>query len=431
MAKILIFLILATFPLGQLTRLPLGIPEVNIYLQDLLVGGLVIIWLGRHFIRKTSLTKPPLTKQILLFLSTAALSLIVNLPRLTFQEALVASFYLLRWLFYAGIYFVIFDISIYQYINILKWGLIWAGVGTAVFGLVQYFLYPDLGNLAYLGWDPHRYRIFGTFFDPGFLGMILVLTLILIIDYLVRAGGHEFFQPDDGALRSPRQAGGAPRAPIISKMSKVIARRPLFAIYYLLFISCYLALALTYSRSSYLAYLGGMGVIAWIKKSAKFFLVVILVGILTVLLLPRPPGSEGVRLEREESVWGRVRNWRQSLIITKDNPILGVGFNTYRYAQKQYGFLSEENWQKSHAGAGADSSLLFVLATTGILGFLAYIWLLYHILIYNVRDAVVFPSTVALFVHSWFLNSLFYPWIMLWMWILIGIRNEIPRLRSG
>lgn len=377
----LIFLILIIFPFGQLTRLPLRIPEVNIYLQDLIIGGLVILWLLWHSLKKIPLPRPPLIKSILLFVGIATISLLVNSFRLNLREIVIGGFYLLRWIFYAGIYFVIYDILIYdiKWGKKLRWGLVWAGTATAIFGLLQYFLYPDLTNLVYLGWDPHRYRVFGTFFDPGFLGMILVLTLILLISFPTTRRGVKI--------------GG--------------------------FIT-YVTLALTYSRSSYLAWLAGIGVIAWIKKAPKFFLIILLLGILTIFLLPRPPGSEGVRLEREESIWGRVRNWEQSITIAKDNPILGVGFNTYRYAQKGYGFLEKETWQESHSGAGADSSLLFVLATTGILGFLAYAWLLYDILIYHIRNPVVLPSIIALLIHSFFNNSLFYPWIMLWVWILIA-----------
>lgn len=390
--KILIFFILMIFPFGQLARLPVEVPQVNIYLQDLLVGSLVASWVFYHFLSKKPFLKPPLTLPILTFFLAAAFSLVVNLPRLAPQETLVASLYLLRWIFYAGMYFVIYEnISIYQYINILKWGLVLVGVEAAFLGIIQYFLYPDLSYLFYLGWDPHKFRVFGTFFDPGFLGMILVLTLILIISLLWSNHQH------------------------VNMLTCWVAK---FG-----GILTYTALALTYSRSSYLAYLVGMGAIAWIKKAPKFFLAATLVGILTILLLPRPPGSEGVRLEREESFKARIKNWQNSIKIARDHPIFGVGFNAYRYAQRTYGFLDEEDWRESHAGAGADSSLLFILATTGILGLFAYTLFLYNILIYHIKNPAVFASTCALLIHSFFNNSLFYPWIMLWMWILIGINS--------
>ena len=382
-----VFLILAIFPFGQLTRLPVGIPEVNVYLQDLVIAILVLSWFFYHFRAKKPFYKPLLTWPILSFFLVATLSLVVNLPRLQVREALIASLYLWRWIFYAGIYFIVCEISKYRNMEIsrLKYGLVFAGTIAAILGLVQYFIYPDLSNLVYLDWDPHKYRIFGTFFDPGFLGIISVLTLILIVISYIN-------------------------------MSYKLAWKKRILI--LAGILVYLVLALTYSRASYLAYLGGMGIIAWIKKVPKFFLAVLLLGVLTILVLPRPSGSEGVRLEREESAWGRIKNWGQAVTIVKDKPIFGVGFNTYRYAQRDYGFLGKENWQESHSGAGVDSSLFFVLATTGVLGLSVYLWLWKKIL--GIKDLAVLASIAALFVHSWFLNSLFYPWIMLWVWILAG-----------
>ena len=79
---------------------------------------------------------------------------------------------------------------------------------------------------------------------------------------------------------------------------------------------------------------------------------------LTIVILPRVSSGEGVKLERMSTVWARIASWKKAWEIFSDNPIIGVGFNTYRYAQK----ASPE----SHAGAGSDSSILLVMATTGI-----------------------------------------------------------------
>ncbi len=356
--------------------------EVNVYLQDLLIGLTVISWLVWHRVRRKPFLKPALFFPIMLFFLTALLSLLVNFFNFSSREILVASLYLLRWIFYAGIYLVVYDLVFYRFIktSTIKTSLILMGAAAAVFGLVQYFIYPDLGNLAYLGWDPHKYRVFGTFFDPAFLGLILVLSLILLY--------KNFW--------APRMAAA------------------------ILFITCYLALALTYSRSSYLAFIAGMGVISWLKNSPKIFLFSFLLILGTLVLLPRPAGSEGVKMEREESIFGRIKNWQESLIIFKDKPVFGVGFDTYRYVQKNHGFISLNNWQVSHSGAGADSSLLLVLATTGILGFLAYVYLLYRIYRSFKKEVVILACLGAVLIHAWFSNSLFYPWIMLWLWILVG-----------
>lgn len=388
--KVLLILIFINFPLGQLTRIPLGISQVNIYLQDILVGLLIISWLIFHFFGKKPFSKTELTLPVAVFVLAAGLSLAVNFSNFDGSEILVAGLYLLRWIFYAGVYFAVSELTTNQYIEapVIKKGLIYIGTVSAFLGLFQYFIYPDLRNLAYLGWDPHKYRVFGTFLDPGFLGLILVFTIILIL----------------GSKNLWTNALG-----------------------YLLFSLNYAALALTYSRSSYLAYLAGVGVIAWFRKSARLFIVAVLLGVLTVSLLPRPPESEGVRLEREESIRARIKNWGESLIVFKDHPILGVGFDTYRYVQRNYGFISQDNWQKSHSGAGADSSLLFVLATTGILGFAAFAYMSYKAYSNYKKDLVVTATLGAVLVGSWFSNVLFYPWIMLWVWILLGSAASTER----
>jgi len=66
------------------------------------------------------------------------------------------------------------------------------------------------------------------------------------------------------------------------------------------------------------------------------------------------------------------------LRIIKDNPLFGVGFNSLRFMKRDYGFLNQD-WQESHSGAGVDSSVLFVWATTGVFGLGIYLWLFWKI----------------------------------------------------
>lgn len=397
---ILLYCYIAIFPLGQIVKLPvqlIELPEINLYLTDMLIFLLVSCWLGWRLITRRKLQFPPLGRPVLAFFIVTLVSLLVNYRSLSGGEIGVALLYSLRWVVYAGVYFVIYDLGQSSKFKVqsISNGLVLVGLLAAIFGLLQYLFLPDTRFLEKWGWDPHYYRVIGTFLDPGFLGLILVLTLIPLVIKLWP----------------------------FTKLSWRIAA----------WLIIYIALALTYSRASYLAYLGSMGTIAWIKKSPKFFLGILMVGIVTVLLLPRP-GGEGVRLERESTIKLRVVNWQQSLAIAKDHFILGIGFNAYRYAQKRYGFLDEQRSQVSHAGGGADSSLLFVLATTGILGLAAYLWLWMRIIkftIYNLPASpaggqftikiAILASVVALFIHSLFLNSLFYPWVMGWFWILLGV----------
>jgi len=381
---------LVLFPFGQLTRVPLQIfesPEARFYLADIVLFFLLFSWgIWRFLLVKKKYQLPPLAIPIFSFSIICLLSLGLGSPLLSNREVLVAGLYLVRWLVYAGLYFVVADIKDY-----FKWSkpsnlqnfLIIIGVAIALFGLVQYFLWPDLKPLKMLEWDPHYYRLVGTFLDPGFTGMLLALTLVLVaISYINISSSH---------WRDKRWLF----------LSSLIT---------------YVALALTYSRASYLAYLTGIGVISFVKKLPKLFIGVVLIGVLTLMILPRPAG-EGGKLERTYSIEARIRDWQQSITIVRDHPLLGVGFNVYRYAQRDYGFLKDK-WQVSHAGAGADSSILFVLATTGILGASFYLWLWWKTL--KSHNLAVIASVLALLAHSLFNNSLFYPWLMAWMWILLG-----------
>ena len=385
--------------------------EVHFFLTDVVLAFMVTLWLGRKLIKREKIIPPPLTKPILLFATCCLLSLLYNSSLLSGREAGVASLYLVRWVVYAGLYFVVYDlihnpkvkISSAKLADQISNLLIGTGVAAAVLGLLQYIFIPDTRFLEKYGWDPHLYRVIGTFFDPGFLGAIFVLTLILIV-----------------ILNWNKQN----RLLIAKQQTLFIAKQQTLFIFAGIIV--YLALALTYSRASYLAYLAGMGTIAWFKKSPRFFLAVAAAGIITVFLLPRP-GGEGVRLERESTIKYRIINWKQSLTIVQKNPVFGVGFNAYRYAQRRYGFLDIPEWQLSHAGAGADSSLLFILATTGIVGFSAYLWLWWKIL--RSKNLIILASALALLVHSSFVNSLLYPWIMGWMWILLGSFSS-PRKTS-
>lgn len=383
----LLFVFLVLFPFGQLTKIPLGflnLPEVHLYLTDVVLFFLVLGWVSWRFLReKRKYQLPPLAKPIFLFIALAGLSLAVNSPLFSGREVGVGFLYLLRWIFYAGLYFVIFDLK--KKFKCLNWKnircfLIIIGSAVGVFGLIQYFLWPNLKALEVLQYDPHFYRVVGTFLDPGFTGLILVFTLLLIID--------RWFK---------------------EKKKWLI---PLFLV-------IYSALALTYSRASWLVFLLAVFLVAYFKKSWKFLLVILVLMGVTYFLLPRPAG-EGGKIERTYTIEARLINYQQVLMIAKEHPFFGVGFNTYRYVQRNYGFLNVEEWQVSHAGGGADASWLFVLATTGAFGFLSYLWLWGRALKEAKKKTIVLVSLLALIIHSFFLNSLFYPQIMAWFWLLLA-----------
>jgi len=383
----LLWILLIIFPLGQLTRLPLNLPGINVYVHDLIIALILIIGFKNYRKAKNA---SPLTKQIIAFLAVALFSWLINLFRWGIKDSFLGSLYLLRWFAYSSIYFAIHWLAENSKgFKKKMFGLmIISGTTTAILGLIQYFYYPSFRPMTIFGWDPHLYRIVGTFYDPGFAGMIYLLILIFLI---------------------------------IHCWNQIIGKN--FKILFLLFV-VYCAFALTYARSAYLAFLVAAATIGLKKKSLKFFLFLAGLLMLTVLILPRQAGI-GTRLERKDTFWARIKSWENGIKIISTSPLFGVGFNNYRLAQKEKGFL-ENNWLDSHSGAGSDSSLLFVTAATGILGLASYFYFLWVVFKLSCKNnskiKLISLATIAsLLTHSLFNNSLFYPWILIWWWIILGL----------
>lgn len=395
--KYLVYLSILSIIVGPFGVLPLGIPQVNIYFTDIVIGLIGLIWIFKitqviNFIKTDSISK-----YFCIFAGITIISLILTPLNLNTGEKLISGLYIVRLFSYFLVYLTVKKLTSEKIIHpqlILKFlsvvGLILAGLGW-----LQYFLYPDLRNLYYLGWDPHFKRIFSTFLDPNYFGLVMVLALIVLFSH------PEFISGSRQMLNRVQHDI------VLNWISKLVI---------------FTTLMFTYSRSSFLALIAAVVYIFAVKKKYKFiggFLAIIIV---SMLLLPRP-GGVGVQLERVFSIETRIGNWQQALKVFSDHPVLGIGFNTIRYAKSQYNF-GQDNLAESHAGAGFDNSFLFIAASSGIVGFLFY--LLFFGKIFTKGSLLTKSSLVAIVVHSLFLNSLFFPWIMLWMWVLAGLGRDSP-----
>ncbi len=187
-----------------------------------------------------------------------------------------------------------------------------------------------------------------------------------------------------------------------------------------------MVIGLTFSRLAYFCLAAATGVALFIRKKTGLYFVFLSLLFCLVLLLPKP-GGEGVNLRRTSSFVARLSNYRQTLKIIGKNFWFGVGFNRFRVVQKEFGYLGQEDWELSNAGAGADNSFLFVWATTGIFGLLAYLFLWIKILFLSFSSRlrrssafIVFVSAIALIISALAVNSLFYPWILFWFLCLLA-----------
>ncbi len=400
MLKFLFTVSLIAFVLGQVARVQFGNGSA-MTLFDISVGIFIAVWLVRMLYEKKSV-KDILFFPVLLFFASGTASLIINSAHLEFQQLIVSFLYALRWLVYAALYFAVKDFPS-EYKRKISHILLVAGGALVGLGFLQYFFYNNLRNLYYLQWDDHLYRLFSTFLDPNFAGVFFALYLFLLFGKLL-----------DHSVQK---------------------KRKYFFIYALLSLLTILALVLTYSRSGLIAFVAGMLVFLFVKGNKKLSLPVFGV-VLLFLLIFSNTGVEGRNPFRTASSQERIRSIYIAIRIIEKNPVFGVGFNAYRYSQNRYGFRTSEKWQVSHADAGTDNSWLFVLATTGVVGLLAYVFL--WVRVFGViggiggedklgTRVVTMASVAGLLASSLFLNTLFYPTLMYWVWVILGITENKKR----
>jgi len=253
--------------------------------------------------------------------------------------------YLLRFISYTAFYFAFRIEGVKKYYRYL----VFPAMLFLTIGFLQYFLLPDTRFLTYLGFDDHYFRLIGSLLDPNFTGLVLVIFTLL-----------------------------APK---------------------LFFLLPLLALALTFSRASFLALAVSLLYLCVVKKQFKLLFLIVILGAL-LYFVPKPFG-EGVNLLRTFSIVSRFENQKQALAIFAQNPILGVGFGSQKI----------------------DNSFIFVLATTGLAGFLTFLAFLKKAW-RQTADPLAQAAFLAILVHSLFNNSFFYTPILALFFLLLNFRSS-------
>lgn len=394
LTKFLLTLLLLTLPFGELFRISIG---NDIYFKPLDITACVItLWLILWFLYK----RKNVLKSILPFVFfpiVGFFSLLFNSTWLATNELITSSLYLIRWVGYIGVLLAVLTVEA-EFKKKLILLLLLDGIIILFFGFIQYFFYSDIRQLFYIGWDDHMYRLFSTFYDPNFAGAFLCLYLFFCLGLYMSA--------------------------TTNKNKILLGVLSAFTL---------LAILLTYSRSALIMLLvGGSALLILFQLKRLIF---VLIGLLVLFTLIVSPlfYIENTNLFRSASTGARLETYNNAFKIYQDHPVLGVGFNAYRYAQIEYGFREENPKYPSNSDSGVDSSLLFVLATTGIIGFAAYLYMWKAIISsalahYKNNDkwvaAVFLASILGLFVNSFLINSLFFPAILVWMWVLFGVMHN-------
>jgi O-antigen ligase len=234
---------------------------------------------------------------------------------------------------------------------IIKKSLTVFSVITIFSTIVQYFLYPDLRNLYYQGWDPHLYRAFGLFFDTAIAAAIFGLLFFASQNLIIK-------------------------------------------LIFLVF------LVFSFSRGGYLSFIVGLVYLMIKNNQLKKLLLVLLFFILLVILSPKPFG-EGVNLKRAFTINARIEDYETAFNYFLKKPVFGFGYNRIR-------FIKGEDIS-SHAASSFSSSYLNILVTSGIIGLIGFIYFIYELWKENKKNRAVI---LFIFIFSFFDNIFLHPFII-------------------
>lgn len=229
-------------------------------------------------------------------------------------------------------------------------------------------------GLVWDDYDPHINRLFSTYLDPNFCACCINIGLSISLYYFLKIKNNK-------------------------------RKKAIYFIYSLFYVIC---IFLTRSRSGFLcmAFVLFGYLYAWLRKysSGERLLVYLVVLLVAVILIEFSNINIFVRLRSgvsDGSSQHRFNSWKTGFETILINP-LGIGYN---FTGPYFGSSS------AAAGNGLDSSLLLILMTSGILGFVLYFLHLYDI--YRCLNSTIFKALfIGSIVVSFFNNLLLY---FIWM----------------
>ncbi len=381
---ILLILCFFVLTLGEIPRLSInGFGSIRIL--DIIVVFTVISSL---FVFPSKLFSSFPIKIFLIFVLVNLVSLTVSYFSLKL-EVLTGLIHFLRLLIYFGlypsVYLFIQKVSKAKLIDII----VLVGGFISVLGFIQLIVIPDIGFLAQYGWDPHRNRMVSTWLDPNFLSGFLIISLAALLSQL--------------------------NSKLNSKDRKIAQISLLTIIVF--------GILLTFSRSG----LVSLAVLVFLV-GIRFYRKTLIVSMLAMVIVALSFAPIRVRLlgiiNPDITASARLISWSESIKIGAKSPIIGIGYNNYSYYKNNVNNIEQKN-----SSFGADSSILLIFSTTGILGLISFIGLFIYSIIKGFRrktkESYIFSSIIlALIIGSNFNNLLLYPLIIPCYLVVLAIINE-------
>ena len=365
------------FPFGQLLRIERYF--LGFYFVIHPIDIVAILSLPFLFIS----TKGDILKKIDILIFIFIFSWVFSLTIFKFDESFTGFLYLFRIVSYYSFANMIYFLSKSGKIKDAILDIVTVSIVYLLFiGIFQLLFFPDLRDLYYAGWDNHLYRFTTTLLDPGYTSLVLIFGLLLVLG----------------------------RSSIFPKFMKIILVT-LFLI----------AIVLTFSRAGYLALF--IFFLMFFKKYLKWIMLTFITALIIIFAYPKPHSS-GVELYRTFSIISRIDNYKNTYLIFNKYPLFGIGFNNI--CSYRLNFLNQDNLI-SHSCSGSDSSLLLILSTTGIVGFIVLVSVFYDVwssLGAGVYDKLLKYGFLIILVSSFFNNSFFYNFILGIFAVLLGISDK-------
>jgi len=366
--SVLVFSTLLFFTFGQLGRISFYNQQVNFYLYEISMILLASCLLFTYKINPLIFFWKK-AKLFFAFLAILCLTWLVSLNKFSLFENIVSILYLFRLIFYIFFsgYFWFHYRENKKQIEILKRFMLFMTVFILLVSFIQYFFYPDLSNLYYLGWDQHLSRMFGVFFDTSVSVSIYALLFLLFIN--------------------------------LDLKNKILQN------FLLVFLA--VAVILTFSRSAYIAFI--LTVFGfYLNKQAlrNFWLFLAFIAVL-LIIVPKQFGL-GVGLNRIFSIESRIKDYAVAIDLWRKYPLTGVGYNRIGYSRK-FEETRQNKIKANHGRSSFHSSYMIILVTGGIFGLIFFVLNLAKLIIFHPKAGYLFMFAALM---SFSDNILLHPFIL-------------------
>jgi hypothetical protein len=366
MLKKLIFITLALFTLGNLTSLG-RFSGFNIYLFDIgIFAANLLIGMRLWQIRRLNFNFSILV--FLIYIAFSFLVTIFNIYFYNFSDQVVVLSYLIRFFNYGWFGFLIYNLIKSKTLlkSDLSQILAYNFYLLLFLNLVQFVFFRDISSLAVYGFDPHQTRLTGTFLDPNFMGIYLVLYFI----YSLKNINSRFIS-----------------------------------------YSSFLMILLTESRSAILCLIVALLFISIKNLKYLIYLALVLIFTLSSSFIDRVELSSAAN----DSSQLRVVSWRNAFQLSDFSPYFGIGFNNYRIQLVFQNLISPEDYYSNSSNA-SDSSLLSVYAMGGLIGLILFL-----IFMGSFVNKENFIYLLVIFLNSSIINSLFFPSIIVLLFTILNL----------